>query len=92
MQRLKILQALTLASRCPSPTSGHRRKKTKANFTRKGVGSAITLNHRKNMQDMRLGDYTPSPPRPLFPHLAPQMNPIPVYGVRVAFTTLQTLG
>ena len=68
-------------------------KRTKSNLTLKGVSPAATLNLRRNVQDARLKVYTASPPRPLPPHLAPQLSAIPSgSSVRSASTTLSTLG
>ena len=68
-------------------------KRTKSNVTLKGVSSVPTLGPRKNGQDAKLKIDTTSPPRPLPPHLAPQLSATPSgSSLRSASTTLSTLG
>ena len=70
-----------------------RGKRTKSNLTVKPISSVATLNPRRGAQDARLKVYAASPPRPLPPHLAPQMSAIPSgSSVRSESTTLSTLG
>ena len=68
-------------------------RRTKSNITLKPACSVVTLNPKKNTQDARLKLHTASLLRPLPPHLAPQMSPIPSgSSVRSESTTLSTLG
>ena len=66
-----------------------RGRRTMSSVTLKGT----TLDPRKNARDARLKIDTTSPPRPLPPHLAPQLSATPSgSSLRSASTTLSTLG